>query len=70
MTEYYHIINLQRVPAKGYGIAVNENGIVQSVPYDMQEVSWMVGRPLSDIEKRVGDNGIVVRINDLIKIEK
>jgi hypothetical protein len=67
MTEYFHIINFQHIPAKGYGVAVSGNGIVQSIPFDMQEVSRMVGRNIAEIKARVGDKGIVVRINDLIK---
>jgi hypothetical protein len=69
LLEYFHIINYQRIPAKGYGVGVNEDGLVQSTPYDMPEINWMVGRPIADIIKRVGENGVIVRINDLIKNE-
>lgn len=67
MTSYYHIINFSKSPAKGYGIAVDENGIVKSVPYDMIEIDWMVGRSIEEIKKRVGENNVCVSINDLIK---
>lgn len=69
MNSYYHIINFQKSPAKGYGIAVDEKGIVKSVPYDMRDIDWMVGRSIEEIKKRVGENNVCVSINDLIKKE-